>query len=198
MTVCAQCRQENPEIATFCLACGAPLGPPEPSAEERKLVTLLRHRRLDGDRGAARSRGRPREARARLRACSRRARAVRRDRGEVHRRRRRGELNAQDEWLDLKIRVGVNTGEALVVLGARATEGEGMASGRRDGHRGSPAVGRRVNVIGAPGVGKSRLRGADGRARPRRDGAAQPVSFLRRGRRCSRQLQRMFANRARR
>jgi predicted ATPase len=39
------------------------------------------------------------------------------------------ELNAEDEWLDLKVRVGVNTGEALVVIGARASEGEGMASG---------------------------------------------------------------------
>src|SRR5436309_12035415 len=39
------------------------------------------------------------------------------------------ELNAEDEWLDLKVRVGVNTGEALVVVGARASEGEGMAAG---------------------------------------------------------------------
>src|SRR6266540_755976 len=38
-------------------------------------------------------------------------------------------LNEQDAWLDLKIRVGVHTGEALVVLGARAAEGEGMAAG---------------------------------------------------------------------
>jgi class 3 adenylate cyclase/tetratricopeptide (TPR) repeat protein len=39
------------------------------------------------------------------------------------------ELNAADEWLDLNLRTGVHTGEALVVLGARATEGEGMAAG---------------------------------------------------------------------
>src|SRR5438132_13143773 len=39
------------------------------------------------------------------------------------------ELNAEDEWLDLKTRVGVNTGEALVVVGARTTEGEGMPAG---------------------------------------------------------------------
>ncbi len=39
------------------------------------------------------------------------------------------ELNEQDEWLDLQVRVGVNTGEALVVLGARTSEGEGMAAG---------------------------------------------------------------------
>ncbi len=39
------------------------------------------------------------------------------------------ELNEEDEWLDLQVRVGVNTGEALVVLGANPSEGEGMASG---------------------------------------------------------------------
>ena len=39
------------------------------------------------------------------------------------------DLNAADEWLDLQVRIGVNTGEALVVVGARSSEGEGMASG---------------------------------------------------------------------
>src|SRR4029077_9385898 len=40
--VCAACAQVNPEIARFCLACGAPVeqatGPP---GEERKTVTVL-------------------------------------------------------------------------------------------------------------------------------------------------------------
>ena len=39
------------------------------------------------------------------------------------------ELNASDSWLDLHIRTGINTGEALVKLGARPAEGEGMAAG---------------------------------------------------------------------
>src|SRR5213082_3137854 len=39
------------------------------------------------------------------------------------------DLNAEDEWLDLQVRIGVNTGEALVVVVAKASEGEGMASG---------------------------------------------------------------------
>src|SRR5438094_63240 len=39
------------------------------------------------------------------------------------------DLNAEDDWLDLQVRIGVNTGEALVVVGAKASEGEGMASG---------------------------------------------------------------------
>jgi class 3 adenylate cyclase/tetratricopeptide (TPR) repeat protein len=39
------------------------------------------------------------------------------------------ELNEGDSDLDLHVRIGVNTGEALVALGARPIEGEGMASG---------------------------------------------------------------------
>jgi class 3 adenylate cyclase/tetratricopeptide (TPR) repeat protein len=38
-------------------------------------------------------------------------------------------LNADAADLDLHVRIGVNTGEALVVLGADAARGEGMASG---------------------------------------------------------------------
>jgi class 3 adenylate cyclase/tetratricopeptide (TPR) repeat protein len=38
-------------------------------------------------------------------------------------------LNDEDEWLDLHIRVGVHTGEALVMLGARPSEGEWSAAG---------------------------------------------------------------------
>src|SRR4029079_1938295 len=37
-------------------------------------------------------------------------------------------LNDEDPGLDLHVRVGVNTGEALIVLGADAARGEGMAS----------------------------------------------------------------------
>src|SRR5215831_9554550 len=39
------------------------------------------------------------------------------------------ELNAKDEWLDLHIRIGIHTGEALVMLGARPSEGEWSAAG---------------------------------------------------------------------
>ena len=39
------------------------------------------------------------------------------------------ELNAVDESLDLSVRIGVNTGEAVVTLGARPEQGEGMATG---------------------------------------------------------------------
>jgi class 3 adenylate cyclase/tetratricopeptide (TPR) repeat protein len=39
------------------------------------------------------------------------------------------QLNEDDPWLELRVRVGVATGEALVVLGADAQKGEGMVSG---------------------------------------------------------------------
>jgi class 3 adenylate cyclase/tetratricopeptide (TPR) repeat protein/CheY-like chemotaxis protein len=39
------------------------------------------------------------------------------------------ELNAEDEWLDLHIRIGIHTGEALVMLGADPGEGEWSAAG---------------------------------------------------------------------
>src|ERR671911_1460764 len=39
------------------------------------------------------------------------------------------EMNEQDPELDLHLRVGINTGEALVSLGASPRQGEGMAAG---------------------------------------------------------------------
>jgi class 3 adenylate cyclase len=42
MATCAQCGQENPDIAKFCLVCGSPLAQaPVITAEERKLITVL-------------------------------------------------------------------------------------------------------------------------------------------------------------
>ena len=39
------------------------------------------------------------------------------------------ELNADDPGLSLQVRVGVNTGEAVVALGARPEQGEGIVTG---------------------------------------------------------------------
>ena len=39
------------------------------------------------------------------------------------------DLNEENEGLDLQVRIAVNTGEAMVALGARPSEGEGMAAG---------------------------------------------------------------------
>jgi len=158
MPICASCGQDNPDIAKFCLACAAPLAPLPPTSEERKLVTVLftdivgstaKAEQMDPEDVRARLApyyvrlrtelerfggtvekfigdavvalfGAPvaheddpeRAVRAAFAVC----RAI-------------DELNVEDEWLDLQVRVGVNTGEALVVVGARASEGEGVASG---------------------------------------------------------------------
>ena len=40
-----------------------------------------------------------------------------------------GELNEQDPALSLKVRIGINTGEAVVALDARPEEGEGIVTG---------------------------------------------------------------------
>jgi class 3 adenylate cyclase len=39
------------------------------------------------------------------------------------------ELNEADPGLELQVRVGINTGEAVVALGARPEEGEGFVTG---------------------------------------------------------------------
>ena len=41
MQTCARCGQENPDVAHFCLACGAELGRVAETRHERKVVTVL-------------------------------------------------------------------------------------------------------------------------------------------------------------
>jgi class 3 adenylate cyclase/tetratricopeptide (TPR) repeat protein len=158
MPICARCAKDNPDIAKFCLACGALLAAPEPTSEERKLVTVL-FTDIVGSTAKA-ERMDPEDVRARLAPYYvRLRRELERFGGTVEKfigdavvalfgapfaheddpeRAVRAafavcqaidELNAEDEWLDLRVRVGVNTGEALVVVGARASEGEGLAAG---------------------------------------------------------------------
>jgi class 3 adenylate cyclase/tetratricopeptide (TPR) repeat protein len=157
MPICASCGQDNPDIAKFCLACGAPLAA-QPTTEERKLITVL-FTDIVGSTAKAEQMD-PEDVRARLAPYYVRLRTeLERFGGTVEKFigdavvalfgapvsheddperavraafavcRAIDELNAEDEWLDLKVRVGVNTGEALIVVGARASEGEGVASG---------------------------------------------------------------------
>jgi class 3 adenylate cyclase len=156
---CPSCGQENPPIAKFCLACAEPLpAAAEGLREERKVVTVLfadlvgftaRAERLDpedvrailtpyfarvrseieafggtvekfiGDAvmaifGAPLVHGDDpeRAVRAALAMCA----AVE-------------ELNRDDPELELKIRIAVNTGEALVSLAASVAQGEGVVAG---------------------------------------------------------------------
>src|SRR6476619_73762 len=41
MPICPSCREENPDNARFCLACGSPLVEAPPPQETRKVVTIV-------------------------------------------------------------------------------------------------------------------------------------------------------------
>jgi class 3 adenylate cyclase len=159
MPVCQRCGEDNPERARFCLACAAPLAAPVASRrEERKRVSVLfcdlvgftsRSERLDVEdvRGLlapyyARLRGELEGFGGTVEKFIGDAvmalfgapvaheddpeRAVR---AALSIREAIAEFNERDPSLDLHVRVGVTTGEALVVLDARPSEGEGMAAG---------------------------------------------------------------------
>jgi class 3 adenylate cyclase/tetratricopeptide (TPR) repeat protein len=152
MLICPNCGQENPEIARFCLACATPLAPAPAQREERKIITVLfadlvgftsRAERLD-----------PEAVRAFLARYHARLRAeLERFGGTVEKfigdavmaifgapvareddpeRAVRAALAIRD-WVradeEFQVRVGVNTGEALVALAAHPEAGEGMAIG---------------------------------------------------------------------
>lgn len=152
MPACPQCGEENPDRARFCLACGAPLAASAPPREERKRVTVLfadlvgftsKSEQLD-----------PEEVRALQAPYWARVKAeIERYGGTVEKfigdavmalfgapvaheddpeRAVRAALTIRDRIAQddgLQVRIAVTTGEALVALGARPAEGEGMASG---------------------------------------------------------------------
>jgi class 3 adenylate cyclase/tetratricopeptide (TPR) repeat protein len=158
MTACPSCGEENPERAKFCLECGASLGKASAGpGEERKFVTVFfcdlvgfTARSEAADPEDVRAAVRPYYARLR-RELERYGGTVEKFIGDavmavfgapvVHeddaeRAVRAGlrilqaihELNLE-ERLELAVRIGINTGEVLVTLGARPTEGEGMVAG---------------------------------------------------------------------
>jgi class 3 adenylate cyclase len=154
MVTCARCGQENPEGARFCNACGSDLGPAaEERLEERKVVTVL-FADLVGFTSRAEQMD-PEEVRSLLRPYHARLRdELERFGGTVEKfigdavmavfgapvaheddaeRAVRAGLAIRDWILDeqaeLQLRIGVNTGQALVSLDARPDEGEGMVAG---------------------------------------------------------------------
>ena len=151
MVTCPSCGQENPDGFRLCGMCGAALTPAaEPAREERKVVTILF---TDLVGSTARAEGLdPEDVRATLSAYYAQLRAeLERHGGTVEKfigdavmavfgapvsheddpeRAVRAALAIRDSVGDeLEIRTAVHTGEALVALGARAAEGEGMVSG---------------------------------------------------------------------
>jgi class 3 adenylate cyclase/tetratricopeptide (TPR) repeat protein len=157
--LCANCGEENAEKARFCSSCGAPLAEaPAPAGEERKVVSVLfvdlvgftaRSDRADPEDVRSTLRvyhdlvkreieafggtvekfigdavmavfGAPiaheDDAERAVRASLRITDAI-------------AQLNEERPGLDLAIRTAVNTGEAVVVLGARPEQGEGFVTG---------------------------------------------------------------------
>jgi class 3 adenylate cyclase/tetratricopeptide (TPR) repeat protein len=153
MQSCPNCGRENAADARFCSNCGAQLAvETEPAREERKVVTVLfadlvgftsRTEQMD-----------PEDVRAVLEPYHARLRDELEQRGgtvekfigdavmalfgaptaheDDPERAVRAALAIRD-WIreegELQLRIGITTGEALVALGARPAEGEGMASG---------------------------------------------------------------------
>jgi len=158
MPACGACGQDNPEIARFCLACGAPLGTETPFREERRIVSVVfvdlvgftsRSEQLD-----------PEDVRAILTPYHGTVRdelesfggvvekfvgdavmAVfgaptshgddpeRAVRAALAVRDAVATLNTEQPELELRIRGAVNTGEAVVTLSARPALGEAMVAG---------------------------------------------------------------------
>jgi class 3 adenylate cyclase/tetratricopeptide (TPR) repeat protein len=152
MVTCGTCGRENPPDSRFCNSCGAPLDAPARRREERKVVTVLfadlvgftsRAERMD-----------PEDVRALLAPYWQHLREeLEHYGGTVEKfigdavmalfgapvaheddpeRAVRAALAIRDwarEESDVQVRIAVNTGEALILLGASTAEGEGMAAG---------------------------------------------------------------------
>ena len=150
--ICPSCGQENPTGFLLCGMCGAPLAAATPPRQERKVVTVL-FADLVGFTSQAEEMD-PEDVRALLGPYWERLRdelegfggTVEKFIGDAvvalfgapvaheddPERAVRAALAIRDwvaEESDLHVRIGVNTGEAIVSLGARPSEGEGMASG---------------------------------------------------------------------
>src|SRR5581483_3295901 len=154
MAVCARCGRESAATDRFCAACGTQLDlDPARAREQRKVVTVLfadlvaftsRAELLDPED----VRATPSPYYARLRAeLEHYGGTVEKFIGDAvmavfgapvaheddAERAVRAALAIRDAMSDdergLEVRIGVNTGEALVALGARPAEGEGMVAG---------------------------------------------------------------------
>ncbi len=157
MIVCARCGRESPDDVAFCAGCGTPLAAVV-RREERKVVTVVfadlvgstaRAERLDPE--DVRAILAPYHARLRH-ELERHGGTVEKFIGDAvvgvfgapvaheddpERAVRAAlaiqeaiaDLNEGDPALELLVRIGVNTGEALVALDASPAEGEGMVSG---------------------------------------------------------------------
>ena len=158
MRTCTRCGRGNPDDARFCAACGSALTDVGGAREERKVVTVLfadlvgftsRSERLDPE--DVRATLTPYFSRLRE-ELERRGGTVEKFIGDAvmavfgaptaHEddperavraalaiREAVAEMNEHDPELDLHVRIGIATGEALVSLDADPLQGEGIAAG---------------------------------------------------------------------
>ncbi len=151
MATCAACGRESADDVRFCAGCGSALAAPVAPREERKVVTVV-FADLVGSTAVA-ERSDPEDVRAMLGAHHARVRTdLERFGGTVEKfigdavvavfgapvaheddpeRGVRAALAIRDAATEagVALRVAVNTGEALVTLDARPSEGEGMVAG---------------------------------------------------------------------
>src|SRR5438270_7629706 len=158
MATCRSCGQENPDIARFCLACGASLAEEAPPREERRIVSVVFVDLVGFTSGSGQVD--PEDVRAILPPYDGTVRDVlesfggvvekfvgdavmavfgaptahgddaeRAVRAALAVRDAVSELNAEQPELELRIRGAVNTGEAVVTLSARPALGEAMVAG---------------------------------------------------------------------
>ena len=156
---CPVCGTKNPDSARFCMACGTPLAAQQAGGrEERKVVTVFfadlvgftgRAEQLDPE--DVRAMLSPYYARVRSEIerfggtvekfigdavmavfgapVSHEDDPERAVRAALAAREAVQELNEANPALDLHVRIAVNTGDAVVALDARPSEGEGMVAG---------------------------------------------------------------------
>src|SRR3989442_14594515 len=159
MPICATCGQDNPDVARFCLACGAALGVDEAAPnEERRFISVLfvdlvgftaRAERLDPEDVRAIQTPYFQRVRAEIEACGGTVEKFIGDavmavfgapvahgddperavRAALAIRAAVAELNAREPELDLSVRLAGNTGEAIVSVAADASAGGGLVAG---------------------------------------------------------------------
>lgn len=151
VTTCAHCGQENPDGSKFCNACGRLVAEPGAVGEERRIVSILfvdlvgytsRAESLDPEDVRAFLTPYYEQVRTRLQSFGGRVEKFIGDAvvgvfgapttyGDDPERAVRAALAVRD-WAEenaLQIRIAVNTGEAIVELGARPDHGEAMVAG---------------------------------------------------------------------
>src|SRR3954471_18959060 len=158
MIVCTACGQENPDVARFCLACGAELSAEPAGQDERRIVSIVfvdlvgftaRAENLDPEDVQAILVPYHEHVRRELESFGGTVEkfigdaimavfgaptafgddAERAVRGALAVRDSTQELDARQLHLELQLRIAVNTGEALVALGASMARGESMVAG---------------------------------------------------------------------